>query len=102
MKQENRCVRIYRPAQTAMQSGMAGTKKWVIKFIPNERPEADFLMGWIGSGDTRTQLKLTFSTKEEAISYAESKKLLYEVIEPKLQAAKAKSYADNFSYQKQI
>jgi ETC complex I subunit-like protein len=97
MKLTSRQVRIYKPAQTAMQSGMAGTKQWVMKFVPSERPTVDPVMGWIGSGDMSKQVKLTFATKEAAVAYAKKHDLLYEVMEPKLPTVKVKSYANNFA-----
>ena len=51
-------------------------------------------MGWESSTDTLSEVKLEFSSKENAISYAK-KKLSYEIIEKKKKIVK-KSYADNF------
>src|SRR5262245_31117953 len=56
-------ARIYRPAKTAMQSGRALTRAWVLEFAPAERKENDPLMGWVGSGDTEQQVRLFFDTK---------------------------------------
>ena len=64
-------VRIYRPAKTAMQSGQAGTLRWVMEFPPDAPRVADPLMGWTGSTDTQAQVQLTFETKEEAVAFAE-------------------------------
>lgn len=91
-------VRIYQPAKTAMQSGRANMRKWVLEFDPTERKTQDPLMGWAGSGDTATQLRMRFETKEEAIAYAEKNGLIYRVMEPKTRRIKPKAYADNFSY----
>ena len=54
-----------------MQSGMAGTQEWVLDFEPAEPRRADPLMGWIGSADTQTQVRLRFDTREEAVAFAE-------------------------------
>ena len=43
-----------------------------------------------------SEIKLEFSTKELAISYAKKKKIDYEIIEPKKRKTVKKSYADNF------
>ena len=45
-------VRIYRPTQTAMQSGRAHVRRWVLDFAPGAPKTADPLMGWPGSPDT--------------------------------------------------
>ena len=91
-------ARIYRPARTAMQQGLAKTKLWVLDFEPSEQRRADPLMGWISSGDTRRQLSLRFETKESAIAYADDKSLTYTVQEPRERTPKTKSYSDNFRW----
>ena len=40
-------------------------------------------MGWESSSDTLTELKLEFSSKENAINYAKKEKIDFEIIEPK-------------------
>lgn len=91
-------ARIYKPAKTAMQSGMARTRDWVLEF-EQERPRTiDPLMGWTGSADTRQQVQLTFETKEEAIAYAERNGIPYTVYDPPSRKPVPKSYADNFKY----
>ena len=64
-------ARIFRPAQSAMQSGLARTKSWVLEFEPVSAREVEPLMGWTSSADTKSQVRLTFDSKEEAIAYAE-------------------------------
>jgi hypothetical protein len=53
-------------------------------------------MGWESSSDTLTELKIEFSSKELAISYAKKKKIDFKLIEPKKRKTVKKSYADNF------
>ena len=91
-------VRIFQPAKTAMQSGRAGTQKWVLEYAPDARREADPLMGWTSSEDTRRQLRLTFDTKEEAIAYAAREGLAYVLEESNQRRIVPKVYADNFRY----
>jgi hypothetical protein len=91
-------ARIYKPARTAMQSGPARTKEWVLEFEPEVAREIDPLMGWTSSRDMKSQVRLSFETKEEAIAYAERSGIAYRVSEPKLRAAMRKSYADNFRF----
>ena len=91
-------ARIYRPAKTAMQSGKAKTKDWVLEFEPASARRSDPLMGWTSSGDTRQQLRLSFETKELAIAYATKHGLAYVVAtEPPVRLHK-KSYSDNFKW----
>ncbi len=91
-------ARIFRPAKTAMQSGRAKTKRWVLEWEPETAKSADPLMGWTSSSDMKGQLRLFFETKEEAVAYAERKGLEYRVIEPQERSPKTVSYSDNFKF----
>ena len=91
-------VRIFKPAKTAMQSGEARTKEWILEFEPAAPRSVDPLMGWTSSSDTRAQVRLEFDTKEEAIAYATREELAYTLIEPKPRKPIRKSYADNFRF----
>jgi hypothetical protein len=89
-------ARIYRPAKTAMQSGWANTRRWVLEMEPEAAQVPDPLMGWNGSSDTRRQIRLRFSTLEEAESYAKRNGLEYVVLPAHQPKRKYRSYADNF------
>ncbi|MGH6891897.1 MAG: ETC complex I subunit [Dongiaceae bacterium] len=91
-------VRIYQPTRSAMQSGKGATKQWVLQFAAAERREADPLMGWTSSADTRQQVILKFDTKEEAIAYAQREGYAYVVEEPKPRRLQTRAYADNFKF----
>lgn len=91
-------ARIYKPAKTAMQSGIAKTKEWVIDFEPEEPRQVEPLMGWTSSGDMRQQLRLRFATKEEAVAYCERHGVAYQVSEAKVPSRRGLSYADNFAF----
>jgi len=94
-----RVVRIFVPPRSAMQSGKAKSQCWAVEFLANEAKRVDPLTGWAGSGDTPTQLRLSFDTKEDAIAWAESQGHAYEVENPVPRAPmKPKSYAENFRY----
>jgi imidazoleglycerol phosphate synthase glutamine amidotransferase subunit HisH len=89
-------VRIYQPTKTAMQSGRAAMKAWVMEFEQNSGRFVEPIMGWTGSNDTRQQLKLRFSTKEDALTYAKKHSYEVDVEEPNQIIVRPKSYADNF------
>lgn len=93
-------ARIFRPDKTAMQSGRGKTKQWKLEFIPARPHFTDNLMGWTGMTDTQTEVHLHFASKEEAIAYAEARKLAYEVYEPNARTHQPKAYADNFKFDK--
>jgi hypothetical protein len=46
----------------------------------------------------KSQIRLRFPTKEEAIAYAEREGLAYRLQEPNLPKRRQISYADNFRY----
>ena len=89
---------IYKPAQTAMQSGPARAKEWVLEYEPENAREIEPLMGWTSSRDMRQQLRLTFDTKDEAIAYAERAGIAYNLSEPTPRRPVRKAYADNFRF----
>jgi hypothetical protein len=93
-------ARIFRPAKTAMQSGTAGTHRWVLEYEPASAREPDPLMGWSSARDTLDQVRLKFPTLEEAKDFAEKRGLDYAIVEPHETRFKPKSYADNFRYDK--
>ena len=65
-------IKIYKPSKTAMQSGIGKTKKWLAEYISDEETVKDNLMGWNSSADTKTQIKVFFDTKEQAIVWAKN------------------------------
>ncbi len=91
-------ARIYQPSRTATQSGQAKTKEWVLEYEPQVRREIEPLMGWTSSADMRSQIHLSFPTKEDAIAYAERNGIPYRVFEPRRRGLTKKAYADNFRY----
>ncbi len=95
-------VCIYKPTKTAMQSGHGNTRDWVLEFEPGAPKVTDPLMGWIGSADTRGQVRLRFGSKEEAIAFAIKHGLDYGVQEPRTRRIRPKSYADNFSFRRRV
>ena len=88
-------AKIYIPNKSPMQSGMGKNDKWILEYETND-PTNNPLMGWESSSDTYTEVKLEFSSKELAISFAKKKKINFELIEPKKRKTIKKSYADNF------
>ena len=92
-------ARIYKPARTAMSSGMAKTKHWVLEFAADSAREVDPLMGWTSSSDTQSQVSLQFETKEEAIAYAQEHGIDSVVQEPKQRKPniRAGGYGENFA-----
>lgn len=89
-------VRIFQPSKTTMQSAYGNTKTWLLQFEAAAPRFHDPLMGWIGSSDTRQQLRLRFATREQAIAFAERYNLRYQIEEPRVRQVRPKNYAEKF------
>ncbi len=92
-------ARIYQPARNAMTSGQAKTKTWILEFAQASARDIDPLMGWTGSDDTQSQIKLRFSSKQAAIEYAKENGIDAQVTEPQKRKPniRAGGYGDNFA-----
>ncbi|KAG2454800.1 hypothetical protein HYH02_000633 [Chlamydomonas schloesseri] len=104
-----RKARIYAPARTASQSGLARTvdfatttPTWKIEFEPTAKWQNP-LMGWTSTADPLENVgrsTLFFYTKEEAMRFCEKLGWEYEVTEPNkrrtLRTKRYMQYGDNF------
>ena len=79
-----------------MQSGLAKTHRWVLEYEPEGAKIRDPLMGWTGSDDMRSQIRLSFESREAAVAYAEAHNIPYDLEIPVARVKHPKSYADNF------
>ena len=91
-------ARIFSPAKTAMQSGKSKTGHWVLEFDPEKPRKIDPLMGYTTSSDMKSQIRLTFPTRDEAVAYAEKHGIVFRIEEPKESRRRQISYAENFRY----
>lgn len=91
-------VRIYQPPKSAMQSGRANTRRWLLEYEPETAKSLDPVMGWTASLDTNEQLRMWFGSKEEAVDYATRKGLMYSVESSQERRVRPKSYGENFAY----
>jgi hypothetical protein len=91
-------ARIYKPARTAMQSGTAKTKEWVLDYEPEQPRAVEPLMGWTSSSDMKQQVRLFFDSKEEAIAYCEHHGIAHQAFESQPRQRLRISYSDNFAY----
>ena len=55
-----RKARIFQKGTRATQSGKARSNLWILEAEPVEGKRPDPLMGWAGSGDTETQVILSY------------------------------------------
>ena len=89
-------ARIYQRPKNAMQSGKALIDQWILEFAPAEAKRPDPLMGWAGSGDTQSQVTLTFGDQAEAQAYADKYGIEARVTATPPRRLKLQTYADNF------
>lgn len=89
-------ARIYQVPKNAMQSGRAQTDSWMLEFEQSEARWPDPLMGWTGSSDTQSQVRLTFPDKDAAKAYAEKYGIPARVYATPPKTMKIQAYADNF------
>ncbi|MCA0319408.1 MAG: ETC complex I subunit [Proteobacteria bacterium] len=91
-------ARIYKPAKTAMQSGLAKTERWRLDYEPEVARTVEPLMGYTSSTDMRQQVRLEFDTRDEAIAYAERNGIAYQVSEAEEPKRRMAAYSDNFKF----
>ncbi|MEO1961576.1 MAG: ETC complex I subunit [Paracoccus sp. (in: a-proteobacteria)] len=93
-------ARLYQPAKTAMSSGQARTRHWILEFVAETPRTVDPLMGWISSDDTQPQVRLRFDTREEAEDYARDHGIDAVVVEPHRRRPniRQRGYAENFAH----
>lgn len=91
-------VRIFRPAKNAMQSGRGTLGTWVLEVEASAPVANDGLMGWAGSADTAKQVRLKFSSREDAVNYAKRQGWTIRLAEPNERSIRPKSYAENFAF----
>ena len=90
-------ARIYKPSKSAMQSGRANTKDWLLEFEPASARVPDPLMGWTSSTDMNGQIRLAFETQDEAVAYAQRHGIPFQLETSKEPRPIIKAYADNFA-----
>ena len=91
-------VTIFKPSRNVMQSGLGKTKSWVLEYAPTTPRGPEPLMGWTASGDTLNQVRLTFSSMDDAIAYAQKKGWEYTVLLDHARRVVPRNYVDNFVY----
>ena len=90
-------IKIYQPTKTATQSGTKASP-WILEPVFDENYKSvNNIMGWTSSNNTLAQLKLKFSSQQDAVQYAKEQGWSYTVIQPKEVKIIKKSYADNFT-----
>ncbi len=89
-------ARIIEEQRRTTQSGKARDGCWTLEFEREEPLRPDPLTGWAGSGDTDTQVRLGFDSRDEAVAYATRKGFAIHLVPSAPVKLKLQAYADNF------
>ncbi|MDP9164166.1 MAG: ETC complex I subunit [Pseudomonadota bacterium] len=89
-------ARIIEDDRKPTQSGKAKAGRWVLEFEREQPLRPDPLTGWSGSGDTNSQVRIVFDSKDEALAYARRKGFDSHVVAAPATTLKLQAYADNF------
>ena len=95
-------AKIYRPRPSAMTSGRAKTHHWILEFDSAEPRLIDPLTGNAVSTDTREQVRMTFDTLDEALSYCKANDIPHRVHGAQSTKRIPRSYADNFAFDRKL
>lgn len=95
-------ARIYKPRPSAMSSGRAKTSKWHLEFESREPRSVDPLTGNAVSTDTREQIKMTFDSLDDAITYAKQNNIPHRVHGSQDIKRIPRSYSENFSFDRKL
>ena len=92
-------ARIFKPTKTAMSSGTAMTKDWVLEHNATSARGIDPLMGWTSSSDMNSQVRLHFDSLEAAQDYAKDHGIEAVVTMPKSRKPNIRpgGYGENFA-----
>jgi len=91
-------ARIFRPGKAATQSGRAKSHRWQLEFEPEAAPSIDPLMGYTSTTDMNREVRLSFATLDEAVSYAKRHGITSEIVEEAERVVGTAAYSDNFSF----
>jgi ETC complex I subunit conserved region len=86
---------IYRPARSAMTSGQASTRHWILEFEARSPLFVEPLMGWTGGADPLRHLRFIFPSRTAAIAYARRQGLRVTTREAQEQQRSTRGYANN-------
>lgn len=77
-------------------SGRANSGLWLLEFERTEPLLPDPLTGWAGSGDTDTQVRITFKNRDDAVAFAKRRGLDVHLVPATPVKLKLQAYSDNF------
>lgn len=90
-------ARLYQPSRHSLQAGMRKTRTWVLEFEPQGTRYQSSPLLWTGTREAESQLHLRFSSLDQAIAYAKSHNIPYDIIPSHAPKHFPKSYSSNFA-----
>lgn len=91
-------ARIYQPTKNPMQSGRGKSEDWILEYVRETPRKIEPLMGYTSSTDMKQQIRLNFSSRDEAVAYAERNGIAYQLANQKRRKIRATSYSENFKF----
>ena len=87
---------LYKMPQSTMQSGLAGSKSWILKFDPRDHQFVESIMQWTGSMDTQSQVTIKFKSLAAAQQFIAHHNISVRVMTDNHRHIIPKNYSDNF------
>ena len=88
---------IFKPAKSAMTSGLYKTKKWCLSNNEMNETFINSKFCWTGSTNPEKQIKIFFDDLESAVKFAKKNNYNYEIQRPNKRNLIKKSYSENFT-----
>jgi len=88
---------ILQSSKSATQSGESN-RGWTLQFEEDKTKRyVENYMAWTACSDPSSQVSISFETLKEAVSFAGTNGIEYEIIESPRKKLRPKSYTNNFS-----
>lgn len=87
---------IRRPPRSVTSSAPQTQRPWVLSFERRKPQRIEPPMGWTSDNDPMVQVRMSFPTREAAVSYAERNGLVYRVLEDHETSAREACAAERF------
>ena len=91
-------ARIYPESKTATQSGRGKTGIWILEYDLETPRRPEPLMGWTSAEDTLNQVRIPFTSCEDAENFARNEGIPYTLLPRRRRHVRPRNYGDNFVF----